>query len=416
MKSKQVQEFKETEIGKVPVSWTVEEIQDLLDEQGYIRGPFGSSLRRAELKSEGIPVYEQQHIIDNHRNFRFFIDDEKYQEMSRFTVKENDILISCSGTVGETTIISKDDPKGIISQAILTLRVNPKKILSKFLQYFLRSKKGRDSIISVSSGSVQVNIARREIIQSIKIGLPSIPEQQDIINILDALDSKIQNLQDQNRILEQTAQAIFKSWFVDFDGVTEFEDSELGKIPKEWSVGNLEDICEITMGQSPPGSTYNENGNGIFFFQGNTDFGDFFPTPRVYCTSPKKFAEKNDVLFTVRAPIGSINIAKERCCIGRGLASLRLKNNHGSFLYYLLKNSFDEWQKFDADGTIFGAVKRENVCDFKIITPDTNTIISFNKFIDPFYNNIWKNNERIPILTKIRDALLPKLMSGEIRV
>ncbi len=181
-------------------------------------------------------------------------------------------------------------------------------------------------------------------------------------------------------------------------------------------MGNLENICEIIMGQSPPGTSYNENGKGIVFFQGKTDFGDFFPTPRIYCTSPKRFAEKNDILFTVRAPIAAINISKEKCSIGRGLASLRLKNNHGSFLYYFLKNSFNEWQKFESDGTVYGAVNKDDVYTFKIIIPPSKKIILFNQIIDPLFYNIWKNNEQIQYLTQIRDILLPKLMSGEIRI
>lgn len=288
--------------------------------------------------------------------------------------------------------------------------------LNQFVYYLMRTPEFREKAIKSMTGTSGRQRVQETVFDDYEIELPSLTIQEKIAKILSDFDSKIENLQNQNKILEQMAQAIFKSWFVDFDGITEFENSELGKIPKGWIVGNLENICEIIMGQSPPGTTYNEDGNGIIFFQGKTDFGDFFPTPRVYCTSPKKFAEKNDVLFTVRAPIGSINIAKEKCCIGRGLASLRLKNNHGSFLYYFLKNSFNEWQRFDADGTIFGAVTKEKMCGFRTIIPNTNTIISFNKTVDPLYNNIFKNNEQIQILTKIRDSLLPKLMSGEIRI
>ena len=97
--------FKETEIGMIPEDWDIKELRDILKEKGYIRGPFGSALRRPELKSEGIPVYEQQNAIYNHRIFRFFIGEEKYNELSRFTVEENDLIISCSGTFGKVSIL-----------------------------------------------------------------------------------------------------------------------------------------------------------------------------------------------------------------------------------------------------------------------------------------------------------------------
>lgn len=121
-------------------------------------------------------------------------------------------------------------------------------------------------------------------------------------------------------------------------------------------------------------------------------------------------------MFTVRAPIAAINVAKEKCSIGRGVASLRLKENHGSFLYYFLKNSFNEWQKFESEGTVYGAVNKDDLHSFKTIIPSSNKIIMFNEIIDPLFYNIWKNSEQIQYLTKIRDILLPKLMSGEIRV
>lgn len=135
----------------------------LLSDKGYIRGPFGSSLKRNELLEEGIPVYEQQNAIYDNRDFRYYIDNEKYQEMKRFTVKENDLIISCSGTVGRVSIIKNDDPIGIISQALLILRPNIEMVFPKFLYYFFTSKEGYNSIISRSGGSVQANISKERL-------------------------------------------------------------------------------------------------------------------------------------------------------------------------------------------------------------------------------------------------------------
>jgi len=203
---------------------------------------------------------------------------------------------------------------------------------------------------------------------------------------------------------------------VDFDGQTEFVDSELGEIPKGWEIGNLGKLCYLVMGQSPPGASYNETGKGIVFYQGISDFGDFFPTPRVYCTMPKRFANIGDVLFSVRAPIGSINVAECKCCIGRGLAAIRLKENHGPFLHYLLKSTYQEWQAFESEGTIFGAVNKDHINNFLIVIPATKIIKNFNFVTNPIYKRIWFNNQRVRVLSKIRDSLLPKLISGEIKV
>ena len=321
-----------------------------------------------------------------------------------------------NGKTGFVNILDEEET-GFGSTEFIVMSAREGKILSNYVYYLSRTHHVRNTAINAMTGTSGRQRVDDAVFNHMLIRIPAkIQEQSRISKILSDFDLKIELLQKQNKILEQIAQAIFKSWFVDFDGVTKFEDSELGKIPKGWNVKNLNNVCKIIMGQSPPSISYNKKGKGIIFFQGKTDFGDFFPTPRIYCTAPKKFAEKNDVLFTVRAPIGAMNIAREKCSIGRGLASLRLKNNHGSFLYYFLKNSFEEWQKFEADGTVYGAVTKDNVLAFKIITPPLEAITSFNQVVDPLYYKIWKNSEQIQFLNQFRDTLLPKLMSGEIRV
>lgn len=176
------------------------------------------------------------------------------------------------------------------------------------------------------------------------------------------------------------------------------------------------EIAQIVMGQSPPGETYNELGNGLPFYQGVRDFGFRFPTRRVYCTEPKRYAEKADILFSVRAPVGNLNIAVEHCTIGRGVAALRLKPKHGSFLYYFLKATQSEWEKFEAKGTVFGSVSKDDIYCFKLIVPINGIIEKFNYLISSIDAQIESNEQESLTLAHIRDTLLPKLMSGEIRV
>lgn len=160
------------------LEWNDVVLKDVLSEKGYIRRPFGSALKRTEMKSEGIPVYEQQNAIYDNRIFRYFIDEEKYQSLKRFTTYPDDLIISCSGTVGKVSIIKDDDPKGIISQALLTLRVNKDLILPEFLKYFFCSYEGYNSLVSRSTGSVQVNISKRAVIEEIPLKLPPLDIQQ----------------------------------------------------------------------------------------------------------------------------------------------------------------------------------------------------------------------------------------------
>jgi len=217
MLSKEKANLRQTEIGLIPADWGVKNLGEILEEKGYIRGPFGSALRRPELKTTGIPVYEQEHAIYDHREFRYFIDEEKFKKLARFAVRANDIIVSCSGTLGKVSMIKESDPKGIISQALLILRPDPMKVIPKFLQYFLVSNLGFNSLISRSSGSVQVNLAKREIIEEIKIAVPPIVEQNAIVTVLSDFDSKIELIRQMNKTLETIGQTIFKRWFVDFE-------------------------------------------------------------------------------------------------------------------------------------------------------------------------------------------------------
>lgn len=169
-------------------------IGDLLEDKGYIRGPFGSALVKADMVSEGIPVYEQQHAIYNHRDFRYFITLDKAKKLERFSIKPNDLIISCSGTVGKVSVISDNDPKGIINQALLILRLNKKLIMPKYMKYYLESPVGYKSITSNTNKSAQVNIANREAIEKIKISVPSLEQQKRIVSILERFDKLINDI------------------------------------------------------------------------------------------------------------------------------------------------------------------------------------------------------------------------------
>ena len=175
--------------------WDSFKLGDVLDKKGYIRGPFGSALKRGEMKTEGIPVYEQQHAIYDNRLFRYYIDDNKFEELKRFQVIPNDLIVSCSGTIGKTSLIRENDEKGIISQALLILRSNSKIIEPKFLKYFLETNKGYNSLISSAGGSSQVNIAKKQIILDIPLVVPTLPTQHKIINFLDKISYKIELLE-----------------------------------------------------------------------------------------------------------------------------------------------------------------------------------------------------------------------------
>ena len=221
-----------------------------------------------------------------------------------------------------------------------------------------------------------------------------------------------------NHNLEEQAKAIFKSWFVDFEPFQdgEFIDTELGQIPAGWRIGTLNEIADITMGQSPKGSSYNEDSVGTVFYQGRAEFSDRFPVRRLFTTEPKRMAEAGDVLLSVRAPVGDMNIANESCCIGRGLAAIHAKKAFSSFVFYTMHSLKPELDKYNGEGTVFGCINKDALNSQKIIIPPDNIIFEFEQTassLDRKYLAGFQENMR---LTQLRDALLPKLMSGEIDV
>jgi len=170
------------------------------------------------------------------------------------------------------------------------------------------------------------------------------------------------------------------------------------------------------MGQSPSGSSYNENGEGIIFYQGRTEFGFRYPGIRLYTTEPKKFAEPLSTLLSVRAPVGDVNVATERCCIGRGLASIKSNCSRNSYIYYLLLSLKRRLDVYNGEGTVFGSINKDNLNGMSIIIPPTSLINEFDEIAKAMDNKILEAHQENLSLSNLRDTLLPKLMTGQIKL
>lgn len=284
---------------------------------------------------------------------------------------------------------------------------------TRYLAYLLSTMQlGHLSAQSAQPGlSVQT-------LSKLSINIPDISTQRRIAGILGSLDDKIELNRRINANLEAQAQALFRSWFVDFEPFRDgpFVDSELGKIPQGWEIGTLSEIADITMGQSPKGSSYNEEGNGIIFYQGRAEFGNRFPSIRLYTTEPTRIAEINSVLLSVRAPVGDINIAKNTCCIGRGLAAIKSKHGCNSFILYLLQSLKPLLEQYNGEGTVFGCINRKEIEGLPIIIPKESVINEFEEIVEKIDSEIKNLTIEQENLSALRDTLLPKLMAGEIKI
>jgi type I restriction enzyme, S subunit len=319
---------------------------------------------------------------------------------------------------------------------LIRVRLNAELASPDFYYYYFSSPTGRQAIESIVEQVAAAGI-RGSDLAKLSVPYPPLRDQQAIAAVLRTIDEKIELNRRMNETLEAIAQALFKSWFVDFDPVRAkadgrqpagmdaataalfpdtFEDSPMGEIPWGWQVGCLADVCDIVMGQSPPGQSYNEAGDGLPFYQGTRDFGWRFPSRRVYCTAPTRIAAQADVLLSVRAPVGSINVAGEQCAIGRGVAALRPERQCWGFVYYLLRATQDGWHKFEAEGTVFGSASKTDVHRFQALVPEIELRTRFSELVAPIDDMIRTLDEQSSTLAALRDALLPKLLSGELRV
>lgn len=270
-----------------------------------------------------------------------------------------------------------------------------------FLYYLLKYNK--NAIENMGSGTTFKEVSGSTM-KGIRVRVPADKEEQTrIAGILSAIDDKIEENERINCNLEQQARAIYQNMIIDNQS-------------DEWETGKLSDIAEITMGQSPKGDTYNENSTGTVFYQGRAEFGSRFPTRRLFTTEPKRMANENDVLLSVRAPVGDLNVATEPCCIGRGLGAIHSIDNHQSFVLYTMFAVRKQLDIFNGEGTVFGSINKEALNTISVIIPDKPTLDRFETIVAPIDSAIRTNYEEICRLQSIRDTLLPKLMNGEIDV
>jgi type I restriction enzyme S subunit len=415
----------------IPEDWEVKKVGDFVDiKHGYaLKGEFFS-----DIPNENIVLTPGNFKIGGgFKSEKFKYTTEAYSD--EYVLKEGDVIVTMTDlskegdTLGYAAKVPHDNVKKFLHNQRLGLLKFKSKISKDFLYWVLRSKRYNFFVVGSATGST-VKHTSPDRIKQYSFGMPiSFYEQEQIAKVLSDLDSKIELNQQMNKNLEAIGQAIFKHWFIDFEFPNEEGKSykssdgemvyneDLGKdVPKGWEVSNIDKEFNLVMGQSPPGSSYNEIGEGVVFFQGRTDFGHRFPSIRMFCTEPNRFAKKGDTLISVRAPVGDINLALQDCCIGRGLAAIRHKSNASSYTYYFMMTLKPIFDQFEAEGTVFGSLGKTDFEKIKVLNPPTKIINSFQNIVELIDKKIEYNILQILTLHNIRDSLLPKLLSGKIRV
>jgi type I restriction enzyme S subunit len=385
--------------------------------------------------SSGIPLITAKVVksgrIDPPNEFIAVNDFESW--MRRGMPEAGDVLVTTEAPLGEVAQLGPE--RVALAQRLIGLRGKKGVLDNSFLKYLMQSADVQSQLRARATGTTVLGIKQSEL-RKVLLKFPPLDEQRAIAHILGTLDDKIELNRRMNETLESIARALFQSWFVDFDPVRakaegrdtglpkhiadlfpdSFEESELGEIPKGWAVGSVDDEFDLTMGQSPPGETYNEVGEGLPFYQGRADFGVRFPTRRVYCTAPTRLAAAGDTLVSVRAPVGDINMATERCAIGRGVAAVRHKTGSRSYSYQFMRSIDDVFARFEAEGTVFGSIGKKDFHAIPCAAPSRGLVAALEGCLSSIDDRIEVNERESRALTTLRDTLLPKLISGELRI
>ena len=290
------------------------------------------------------------------------------------------------------TALLLDRDEILVSPAYFVFEIIDKNIiLPEYLMLYFKRPETDRLLWFKTDSSVRGGLGWNEFC-AVELSIPSIEKQKKIVEQYNQITESIKIKERLNNNLEQQAFSFYKS-----------------KISNKDKNAVLSDIANITMGTSPEGESYNDIGNGTVFYQGRSDFGFRIPTVRLYTTEPKKYANKGDILMSVRAPVGDINIAKEKCSIGRGLAAINSKIGCASFLFYTMLELKLELNKFNDEGTVFGSITKDDLFALPVVLLSDDEQKEFEDKVAPMDRLIYTNEEEIIMLKNVQSLLLKKL-------
>lgn len=356
------------------------------------------------------------HYGDLYKLYGFRLDlEEKYDQIIKIDadskikteqyLHDGDIVFTfTSETVDDlghcTLIINPADRPFVTGMETTVVHItNRESVLPAYLNYYFQSRKFQREVRQFVTG-MKVYRVHPDDLMDMVIDIPEMVIQKRIVAALDPFSDKILANTKLNANLLKSARVAFSEMMC----------------TSELSDAVLSDVATITMGQSPPGDSLSEDDTGVLFYQGRAEFGSVFPTPRLYTTDPKRMAKQGSILMSVRAPVGDINVALEKCCIGRGLAAIESNNGMQGFVHYLMDYLKPELDVFNGGGTVFGSINKESVNGLEISLPEQKSAEQFNAYAEKIDAEIRSNHLEMLKLSEIRDYLLPRLMSGEIDV
>jgi type I restriction enzyme S subunit len=411
--------FKETEIGIFPGEWPLLTVDDIKanEKKAIISGPFGSNISSKYFVESGVPVIRGNNLSTGMTRFIddgfVFVTPEKAEELGTWAAR-GDIIFTAAGTLGQVGIIEEDSKyeKYVISNKQLRLRVNSALVRPLFAFYWFSSPEMVKYIQQRDTGST-IPLINLSVLKSLPIVVPPVEVQDEIVNILDSLDKKIFYNKSTNLTLEKIGKAFFKHWFIEFEFPNEkgkpfkssggeMDDSELGEIPKGWEVNLVTKLFRLEYGWHLPEWDRKEGNVPVFGSGGLTGFHDTF------------FVEGPGIIVGRAGKIGSGSIYYSHinfCPIETTFYVSFQNKKFAGYLYFLLK-TIDTVNT----GSSVPNLSRKDIHNAKVLIPPIDLIERLDDLIQPFFELIYVNEIVTKKLSDMRDSLLPKLMSGRIRV
>lgn len=359
--------------------------------------------------------------------------DTSELEQAKYSINPGDIFLTRTSEVvdelGMSSVALKRYPTATYSGFLKRLRpVKERVTYPKFMAFYLRSPLFRKTMTNNAVLTLRASL-NEEIFSYLDLLLPDYDEQVKAGDLLFLLSQKIDCNNRINAELAAMAKTLYDYWFVQFDfpdtngkpykssgGKMVYNATLKREIPAGWKDKQLCQIANITMGTSPTGDSLNDSGDGVEFFQGSTDFGWQFPTVRKYTTQPARMAKRGDILLSVRAPVGDLNVAHIDCCIGRGLAALNSKDGFDGFLFYVMQYFKMVFDRRNSEGTTFGSITKDDLHSLPLAYPSTDLLKKYNDIVSEYNQMVFTRSIENQQLARLRDWLLPLLMNGQVTV
>jgi type I restriction enzyme S subunit len=381
-----------------------------------------------------------------HRDGLVYIDDHQSAELRNVEVKPNDVLLNITGdSVARCCQVAADVLPARVNQHVAIIRPEPKSLDARFLRYVLVSHEYQSRLLALASAGATRPALTKSMIEELDVPSPPLVEQKAIAAVLGALDDKIELNRRMNVTLEAMARALFQSWFIDFDPVRakldgrnpaaldpatllpdSFQDSEVGHIPKGWTIQPVGEVVDCVGGGTPSTAEPKYWEGGTHHWTTPKDFSSL--QAPVLLDTDRKLTDAGiakissgllpagTLLLSSRAPVGYLAIAAMPVAINQGFIALKCNERASNFfmLNWCQTNMAEIESR--ATGTTFAEISKQNFRPIRVVLPPQELMAAFTGKVAPLYAQITANLHQSRTLATLRDTLLPKLLSGELSV